>query len=91
MQHESRASGFTLIELLVVISITAVLIALLLPTLDRARAEAQAVICAGNHRQYGLAFQMYENDEEGAVPRFAKSYPGATHSETWYQTTEQYV
>lgn len=56
--------AFTIVELLVVIGIIAILVALLLPALNKARQAAQAVACASNMRQIGLLFQLYANDFE---------------------------
>ncbi|MFW6038938.1 MAG: type II secretion system protein [bacterium] len=63
-----RGHGFTLIELLVVISIITLLIALLLPALQQARAVAQNIACKTNLRSIATAIFMYQEDFEGFYP-----------------------
>lgn len=62
--------GFTLIELLVVIAILILLMAILLPTLQRVRHHARAAVCQSNLRQWGLTLAAYANDNDGKVPGF---------------------
>ncbi|MHC4394138.1 MAG: type II secretion system protein [Planctomycetota bacterium] len=60
-----KRRGFTLIELLVVIAIIALLMAILIPALARARKQAKAVICQAKLKQWGMAFAMYMEDHKG--------------------------
>jgi len=62
-------TGFTLIELLVVISIIVLLMAILLPTLQRVRNQARAVVCHANLRQWGTLLALYVEDNQGCFPR----------------------
>jgi prepilin-type N-terminal cleavage/methylation domain-containing protein/prepilin-type processing-associated H-X9-DG protein len=64
-------AGFTLIELLVVIAIIALLMAILLPTLQRARKRAKAMVCLSYLKQWGTTFALYVQDNEGRLPRGA--------------------
>lgn len=78
----STRSGFTLVELLVVIGIIALLISILLPSLNRARETANRVKCASNLKQIGQAILLYSNENRNAYPR-SKYAPGATVTPTW--------
>jgi prepilin-type N-terminal cleavage/methylation domain-containing protein/prepilin-type processing-associated H-X9-DG protein len=65
---KARRHGFTLIELLVVIAIIAILVALLLPVLSKARGRAEGISCLNNTRQLTLAWQLYADDFSGLLP-----------------------
>jgi prepilin-type N-terminal cleavage/methylation domain-containing protein/prepilin-type processing-associated H-X9-DG protein len=66
----AQNAAFTLIELLVVIAIIAILGALLLPVLNRAKEAGRAAVCGGNMRQLGIAAAAYALDNKGVLPDF---------------------
>lgn len=82
--HEKSTRGFTLIELLVVIAIIAILMAILMPTLNRAREQGRRTVCLGNLKQLSLAFILYADANED---RLVCSNAGNGASNQWVGRT----
>ena len=70
----TRTRGFTLIELLVVISIISLLIAMLLPSVEKARASGEQIVCAANLRQMGVAMESYISEWDDWMPYYEAWY-----------------
>jgi len=76
-----KRKGFTLIELLVVIAIIAILMAILMPALQRAKKQVWGILCRSNLKQYTLSSRMYLDDWEGQFPYsfswlYSRNYSG---------------
>ncbi len=90
-QHPTKKAGFTLIELLVVIAIIAILAAMLLPALARARSKADRTSCMNNLRQISIFMQLYTDDNRDLFPAHRnQNFNGADETVSltnWWGTT----
>jgi len=87
-----RRNGFTLIELLVVISIIALLLALLMPAMQRIRKQARAVACQSHLKQWCMVWAMYLDDHGGSFhPGWPPASAGFQPSHTWPNLLAPYM
>jgi prepilin-type N-terminal cleavage/methylation domain-containing protein/prepilin-type processing-associated H-X9-DG protein len=94
VHHLRTRRAFTLVELLVVIGIIAILVAILLPAMQKARQSAQSMSCLSNLRQVGLAIRMYAGDNRDLMP--SGEWTGWTaapenDSVRWYTLVNPYI
>ncbi len=75
--------GFTLVELLMVIAVIAVLLALLLPSVNKSRDVARTALCMGNLRQQGIGLAAYSTDFKNEIPQFPGTFVTAGSQPTW--------
>lgn len=87
MQSKTR-SAFTLVELLVVVGIIGMLVALLLPAVQKARAAGRRMQCANNLRQFGIGLHQYTDVYAGRFPRMSH---GRDRAESWINTLAPFM
>jgi prepilin-type N-terminal cleavage/methylation domain-containing protein/prepilin-type processing-associated H-X9-DG protein len=91
MQKSFASRAFTLIELLLVIAVIAILAAMLLPVLGKAKDESIRIRCVDNLKQLGLAMQMYGDDNQSVLPMPHRAVPwGSVDPPLWSEPLAAY-
>jgi prepilin-type processing-associated H-X9-DG protein/prepilin-type N-terminal cleavage/methylation domain-containing protein len=85
------ARGFTLVDLLVVMAVIGLLVALIMPAVQAARAAARRTACASHMRQIGLALHQYCDAHEGRFPETMHTLVDADHTHSWVVTLAPYM
>ena len=85
----SKSKAFTLSEILVVIAIITLLMALLLPTLQRVKKQAKSVVCRSNLKQWSTAFALYTNNNDGLCPR--QKFYGLATPDPWMHLLREHA
>src|SRR6266446_8597236 len=89
-RHSNQScGGFTLIELLVVIAIIAILAAMILPALSKAKSKGQGIQCLNNNRQLSLGWMMYAHDNNDRIVYASDDGPGTANQLNQYAWTSQ--
>ncbi len=90
MRQREKCCGFTLIELLVVIAIIALLAAMLLPTLSRAKLSAQATACSNNIKQLSVAWFIYTDDNAGNLVNNSGTTDTRAYRQSWVNNIQDW-
>lgn len=90
-QNSKKRPAFTLIELLVVISIIALLLSILLPSLSKVKKQAQAVVCQTRLKQLNVASYTYATEGNGDIPPIYNAFDGINHGISWLRYMVPYI